>query len=510
MSRYLPAPFGPHPAPDVTELAASFRDPSAAHRPVMFWAWNADLDLEQMRAQLREMKEAGCGAVCIHPMPDAFRKHDFVAGMKTEYLSDDFFRWVRLAVDEAKRLGIGIWLYDEGGWPSGHALHKVAQGHPEFRGWALKRTNDGVEVVPGGYPADLMNPQAVRRFIDLTHERYAQWVGEDFGGTIAAVFTDEMRVSGRLGSDTLPWTPDLPVIFRERTGHDLAPLEALFDDSETTARLRYDYADVWSQLFREAYMDQIRDWCRERGLLSVGHFPGEDEFAGPVRYGFGDVMRGLDGFDVPAVDAIWRQIFPGRAHPDFPRFAGSSARQAGRRYSCTESFAVYGWGLTPAQMKWLTDFQFARGINLMCVMIAAYDVAGSGMINTASHVAWDNPLWPFFRRYADYTGRLGYLLSQGRPDVRVAVYVPVRSLWVKPDDRAAEQSLAALADALLSLQVDFDYLGDDALAAAVMDNGGLRVGQMRYEALLIPQCYAVPAAGLRQFAVAAEAGMVVA
>ncbi|UCH34004.1 MAG: hypothetical protein JSV65_15810, partial [Armatimonadota bacterium] len=75
---------------------------------------------------------------------------------------------------------------------------------------------------------------------------------------------------------------------------------------------------------------------------------------------------------------------------------------------------------------------------------------------------------------------------------------------------AAEQSLAALADALLSLQVDFDYLGDDALADAVLDDGGLRVGPMRYEALLIPRCYAVPAAGLRQIAAATEAGVVAA
>ena len=509
----LPEPFAPPPDPSARELAAGLRQPPTAHRPVMFWCWNDDLDQAQVRWQLAQMREAGCGAVVIHPMPDRFRQRDFIAGMKTPYLSDQFFRWVRLAVQEAKRLGLYVWLYDEGGWPSGHALYQVPQGHPEYRGWLLRRRQGGVEAVPEGYPADLMNPQAVRRFIDLTHEGYRRWVGEEFGRTVVAMFTDEMRVGGCLGSDALPWTPELPRLFRERKGYELAPLEALFDSSPATARLRYDYTDLWSSLFRQSYLEQIGAWCREHGLLSIGHYPGEDEFQGPARYGSGDLLRGLAALDVPGVDAIWRQLFPGCSpdcSPDFPRLAASAARQAGKRYACSESFAVYGWGLTPAQMKWITDQQFVRGINLLAPMAAAYQVHGSGMINTSSHLAWGNPLWRFFRCYADYTGRLGWLLSQGEPVVAVALYLPVRSLWVRPEDGQTEQSVAACVQALLARQVDFDYLGDDALAAATWQQGALQVGPMRYRALLVPRAYALPAQTLCKLAALAQDGMLIA
>ena len=509
MNPFLTAHFGPAFDPSASELLAAFHHVPATYRPVMFWYWNADQTDHRVREQLREMRDAGCGGVCILPMPDSFRKRDFIAGMKTPYLSHEFFAYIRSAVEEAARLGLQVWLYDEGGWPSGHALYKVPEGHPDLRGWALKLVGGEAEAVPQGYPADLMNPAAVRRFIALTHEGYRRWVGDEFGKTITTMFTDEMRVGGRLGSDTLPWTPALPRIFRERKGYDLQPLAALFDRSPETARLRYDFCDVWSSLFREAYLEQIRAWCKEHGLLSVGHFPGEDEFQGPARYGFGDVMRGLEALDIPAVDAIWRQIFPG-TETDCPRFAGSSARQAGKRYACTESFAVYGWGLTPGQMKWITDHQYVRGINLMLATQAVYDMRGCGIANTSSHLAWGNPMWRFFRAYADYTGRLGWMLSQGEPAVRVAVYVPVRSLWVRPEDGDTERSFHALARELLSRQVDFDYIGDDALAATSLDRGAFRVGPMRYEALALPSCYAMPAATLRKVRDLAQAAVVVA
>jgi len=509
MNPFLAAHFGPTFDPTTKELVAAFRHVSATYRPVPFWAWNADPTPDAIRAQLREMRDAGCGGICPMPMPDAFRKHDFISGMKIEYLSDEFFALMRVAVDECARLGLQVWLYDEGGWPSGHALHKVPEGHPEFRGWSLKLVEGKATAVPQGYPADLMNPRAVRRFIDLTHEGYRRVVGYEFGKAVTAIFTDEMRVSGRLGSDTLPWTPELPRIFRDRKGYDLAPLEALFDKTAQTARLRYDFTDVWSWLFRQSYLEQIREWCKEHGLLSVGHFPGEDEFQGPARYGFGDLMRGLDGFDIPAVDAIWRQIFPG-TDVDFPRFAGSAARQGGKRYAATESFAVYGWGLTPAQMKWVTDHQYVRGINLSVPAEVQYDISGPGIVNTSSDIAWGNPMWRFFRHYADYTGRLGWMLSQGKAAVRVAMYVPARSLWVKPDDDDTERSFHAMWRALATRQVDFDYIGDDALASAKVEGREFRVGPVRYEALVLPACYAIPAATLQMIQELAQAGIAVA
>ena len=46
---------------------------------------------------------------------------------------------------------------------------------------------------------------------------------------------------------------------------------------------------------------------------------------------------------------------------DFPKFASSAAHQNGTALALTESFGVYGNGLTPAQMKWLVDYQSVLG-----------------------------------------------------------------------------------------------------------------------------------------------------
>ena len=39
--------------------------------------------------------------------------------------------------------------------------------------------------------ADLMNPEMVKRFIEVTHEKYFEKVGDEFGKTVPTVFFDE-------------------------------------------------------------------------------------------------------------------------------------------------------------------------------------------------------------------------------------------------------------------------------------------------------------------------------
>ena len=40
-------------------------------------------------------------------------------GLTTEYLGEKWFKCVEVCLDEAKRLGMNAWIYDENGWPSG-------------------------------------------------------------------------------------------------------------------------------------------------------------------------------------------------------------------------------------------------------------------------------------------------------------------------------------------------------------------------------------------------------
>ncbi|MFW6156994.1 MAG: glycosyl hydrolase, partial [Armatimonadota bacterium] len=230
---------------DREDLLELLRTPSAACRPAMFWLLNGPVSADVIREQLHQMAERGCGGFFIHPMGENFRVGDFISGIEPPYLSDEYMDLIRVAVEEAAELGLYAWLYDEGGWPSGSAQGRVLEGHDELRDQVLRVAGDGeivAEVAIGernvlftlddtGYSVDHLNPEATERFIEVTHGRYAEAVGEFFGGTIPGIFTDEVRVRGEVGADRIPWTGRMLKEFEARRGFDLRPwLPALFSE----------------------------------------------------------------------------------------------------------------------------------------------------------------------------------------------------------------------------------------------------------------------------------------
>ena len=89
----------------------AFAEPPASYRAAPFWAWNGLVDEETIRRQLGEFKDMGMGGVHVHVR----------TGLRNQYLSDAFMALVRFCVEEGKRQGLTIWLYDEDRWPSGTA-----------------------------------------------------------------------------------------------------------------------------------------------------------------------------------------------------------------------------------------------------------------------------------------------------------------------------------------------------------------------------------------------------
>ncbi len=521
-------------APDLTPPAAfdvnQFRDPEAVLWPGYFWLWNAPLDPDTLRAQLRDMTAHGARSVCMLPMPHGFRPDSTNNSLDPDYLTPEYFDRVRLAVEEAARLGMNWWLYDEGGWPSGQALGKVVEGHPELCVQRMTRerveTSAGYEVpgdafalitesspprsfVPGdilktsgeaawlyrvqqeGRP-NLLNPEATKRFIELTHEGYRRALGDYLGKTVRFTFTDEPGVPNLDVPKSIPWVQQMGARYAVRVGGDImAVLPRLFEEpgpdaSPAVSKARIDFYDLWTGQFRDAYFGQLQDWAHGVGMGSGGHLNGEDETLNAVRYGFGQALRQLRAMDMPGVDVIWRQLFPGQPNPNhFPKYASSAAHQNGTRFAFTESFAVYGNGLTPAQMKWLVDYQYARGLNVLvgaCYPLSTRDHHMTG--ERPSFGPWD-PLWDHLPGFHAYTARLGYVLSIGKPKITTALYYPARDMWaygLKATDAADTQD--QLAAALLSHQCDFDLIDDDLLAAAKLEGGAVAAGAMHYDTIV--------------------------
>lgn len=106
----------------IASLAQDFRAPGSQYRGKPFWAWNGKLEPEELRRQIREMHRMGLGGFFMHSR----------VGLATPYLSDEWFACIDACVDEAGRLGMEAWLYDEDRWPSG-AAGGLATRNPKYR-----------------------------------------------------------------------------------------------------------------------------------------------------------------------------------------------------------------------------------------------------------------------------------------------------------------------------------------------------------------------------------------
>ena len=492
-----------------------FRDPPAHYSPGYFWLINGPMDPDVMIAQLKDMADHGARTVCMHPFPREFRWN---SDMSPAYLSPEYHAVMDKVAAAADRMDMNWYLYDEGGWPSGSACGQVWAADPErfSRSWAELDENGKVRIVKAkndpkrNAPVpDVLVPGVTELFLRLTHEAYAQYLKPYFGRSIRFAFTDEPAMastrSGRLG-----WTADLPQEFLRRKGYDLLPwVPALLQDmllpGSRAAEVALDYREVMADLFAERFLLPIRAWCRRHGLLSGGHFGGEDQWFDYAALGFGNILQSLGALDLPGVDMIWHQLYPGeRLHP-FPKLASSTAHQNGVSQVMAELFAIYGAGQQPDRMKYLLDYMLVCGVN-------TFVFSGISMSCRDGHLGEVsfgpvNPLWPYFNEFHSYAARMTALLCQGTSCADTALFLDLRAFQLggRVGEYAVTRALKS-ADTLLEAQCDFDYIDDRLLAGAELKNGRLEVGKMQYSRLVLPgKCLFSPA-GEKKLAELRQAG----
>jgi hypothetical protein len=172
----------------------------------------------------------------------------------------------------------------------------------------------------------------------------------------------------------------------------------------------------------------------------------------------------------------------------FPRYASSAMHQNGGRFALSESLAIFGDSVSPAQMKWVVDFEMVRGINLFIFSACAMSNAKHWMTLFEPHFCPDAPFWDFLPHFFSYVERTSRFLSQGRPGAEIAVLLNTRAFWAgkMPRDAAAEAHYAVSRE-LDALNCDYDFTEDRELAAAEIEAGGrLRIGAMAYRAVILP------------------------
>ena len=119
----------PHPERDAQAARTAFADPAREFGLMGFWFWNDDLTDHEIVRQIQEMHAKGLGGFVIHPRTGLSRR--------VGYLTDEFFRLVKVAVDEAARLGLEVVIYDEAGYPAGAVNGRIVAENPDWSAKAI-------------------------------------------------------------------------------------------------------------------------------------------------------------------------------------------------------------------------------------------------------------------------------------------------------------------------------------------------------------------------------------
>jgi hypothetical protein len=456
------------------ELRKDFADPPLkwASRPL--WFWNGKLDMEKTRAMVTACKEAGYYGMGILPAQN----------MGVDFMSEAFLDHYEVAVDQAAELGMKMCLYDEFWFPSGMAGGLLAKKHPE----ALSRRLDMMEVdvegpkevtadVPDGTfmgavamhtatferknitgqvkdgklvwqapPGEwkvmlftcvrdggrglvnFLDPEAVKRFIDLTYQAYHDKFPHHFGNTIDSAFYDEPGMYHVQGGRA--WIDSFNERFMEHFGYDpVVHYPAMFFETigPDTAAARNALFGMRAQLYATGFPKTINDWCRKHGIELTGHVD-QEELVNPVIGQAGDLIKAFKYQDMPGIDQVFQY---GRASKAY-KVVSSSAYNYGKFRIATECYGGIDLPI-PNLYKEAMD-QFAKGINLMMPHAVWYDE--TNIRYKPNLTPGDARYGPVLNEYNRYIGRLHRLLHDGKQVADIGVLYPIATLqagsWFGP------------------------------------------------------------------------------
>ena len=349
-----------------------------------------------------------------------------------------------------------------------------------WHGWT---PYDGFEQV------DLLNPAVTRAFLRTTHEAYAARLGPEFGKTIRGFFTDEPHFASPVPF-SVPWTPGFPTYFAGRTGYDiLGCLPSLFYDVGEFRRIRHDFWSVVSDLFVESYSKQIGDWCAEHGLAATGHYFVEESLLSQAMHG-GSMMSHYERQQIPAIDHLGQNI---ERYGVKVKQVDSVACQLGKRRVLSETYACSSNNIDFEARKWIADWQFALGVNLLNPSFASYSMRGYRKRNWSPFLSFQQPWWPHNHLIEDYIARLSYALTQGERVTDILVIHPIASVWAELRPMGTwvagrfDGPLSTLSTGLLERHRDYHF-GDEEIMArhARVEGATLNVGRASYRVVIVP------------------------
>jgi len=190
-------------------------------------------------------------------------------------------------------------------------------------------------------------------------------------------------------------------------------------------------------------------------------------------------MTALSVFQIPGQDVVWREVLPGGpsalegVQSVTAKAATSGARIYRRSRILTEVGGAFGWRMTCSELKWLYDWHFVRGNNLINAHAVFYSIRERRAWESEPDIGVHNVWWPYFHLVARYAKRLSWLLSNGRHVCELAILGDGNNLpW-------------EAAKILYQNQIDFLYLDDFAVSGSRPNVGSLEIGDHYYSTVIV-------------------------
>ena len=508
------------------DILNKIHNPDNIYRSTPFWAWNSELEIPELLRQMSIFKKMGFGGFFMHSR----------FGLQTPYLGEKWFQCVEACVNEAKKLGMNAWIYDEDRWPSGYGGGKVTAADSNYAMTTLKmevsdkpdyaaeslaffagKINDNdisgyrrlspgqklacgesflrfytVKDAPsdwfnGQSYLDAMNEKAVAEFIRVSYREYADRFPQELGRTVPGAFTDEPFISN--------WSNLLPAKFISMHNYDICDhLPELFFtvEGKSVSKVRLDYHNTRTELFVTAYAAQIGSFCEKHNLIFTGHVLGEGVARTEAKC-VGSTMRFYEYMSMPGIDLLGQQD----NNICTVKQCVSVARQFGRRTRLCECYGCTGWDFPLAGHKATGDWLAALGINHRCQHLAWYTMKGAAKRDYPASISYQSPWTEVLGTIENHFAGLAALFA-GCDDVcDLLVIHPMESVWFyKPlwsdftpeENNDANFALNRLVGRILKENIDFDF-GDESIIARFgkVNEKGLVVKEASYRKVLIPE-----------------------
>ena len=408
----------------------------------------------------------------------------------------------------------------------GYAYFDVPEGF--WRVYIYTNTRRGNR---GNY-IDMVSEESCRVLLEAVYEPHYEHYKHYFGNTLVGFFSDEPsfgnsmatrhptdpcgheRPVGTVGM-ALPYNPRVIELMSSELGeHALPYMAELWFWSEHAPVTRLAYMNAITSLYRDNFGYMIGNWCRERGVMYIGHII--EDYNGHARpsVGAGHYFRALEGQDMAGIDIVLHQVLPGMAHhihnaslssgltdPGFYHYVlGQLGASLAHQYpqmkgrAMCEVFGAYGWAEGCTMMKWLIDFLLVRGINHFIPHAFSPDYPDP---DCPPHFGAEghDPQFDGFTHLMNYTNKAAHLLYGGEHVTSCAVLYHAEGEWM---NQKGEYTFTQVpAQALLDAHLCYDIICLEMLEKAEIADGKLVVNGEAYGALVVPYAKEIPD-GLRE------------